>query len=95
LNQDLNHPPGISQEGFVLKLVLTSSKATRRPSFPRSQSNSAASLPTQHLARFAEDWLLDGEFRLHSPNTVATRRVFIKNLLWFLEKQKTSLQSAN
>lgn len=49
---------------------------------------SPAFLSIQELSRLADDWLLDGQFRLHSPNTVATRRVFIKNLIWFLEHRQ-------
>jgi integrase/recombinase XerD len=36
------------------------------------------------LAFWAEEYLRDCELRLHSPHTIATRRVFIRNLLWFL-----------
>lgn len=49
-------------------------------------TDTAASLAVPDLSRLANDWLLDGQFRLHSPCTIATRRVFIKNLLWFLKK---------
>jgi site-specific recombinase XerD len=50
-------------------------------------TDTAVSLSVPDLSRLANDWLLDGQFRLHSPNTVATRRVFIKNLLWFLKER--------
>ncbi len=46
---------------------------------------SEPSLARQELSRLADAWLLDGQFRLHSSHTVATRRIFIKDLLWFLE----------
>lgn len=62
------------------QLELTSSST-------RSPHVSGPSLARQDLYRLANDWLLDGQFRLHSPSTVATRRVFIKNLLWFLERR--------
>ena len=50
-------------------------------------AKSAVSLSVPDLSHLASDWLLDGQFRLHSPSTVATRRVFIKNLLWFLKER--------
>jgi integrase/recombinase XerD len=37
------------------------------------------------LPRAVNDWLLDCEYRLHSTNTLDTKRCFLKNLLWFLE----------
>ena len=37
------------------------------------------------LERFAQDWIFEGEFRAHSHHTLETRRVFTKNLLWFLK----------
>jgi len=36
------------------------------------------------LERFAKDYLLDCDYRLQSPRTIETRRIFIQNLLWFL-----------
>ena len=45
-------------------------------------------LTLEDLARYSQDWILEGQFRLHSPHTVATRRIFIKNLLWFLKQQR-------
>ena len=53
----------------------------------RSSPVPGPSLARQDLSRLANDWLLDGQFRLHSLNTVETRRIFIKNLLWFLERR--------
>jgi site-specific recombinase XerD len=44
-----------------------------------------ASLPTAELLKACDDWLLDCEYRLQSPRTLETRRVFLKNLNWFLE----------
>ena len=52
------------------------------------RDKSRLGLSRHDLSHFASDWLLDGQFRLHSPNTIATRRVFIKNLLWFLERRR-------
>ncbi len=42
------------------------------------------------LKRFTEDYLGECELRLQSPRTVETRRVFIRNLLWFLHKRTYS-----
>lgn len=39
------------------------------------------------LERYAADWLFEGEFRSHSPMTTATRRGFVKNLIWFLNQK--------
>ena len=55
--------------------------------YPAEVPFSTPNLSTAELSRLANDWLLDGQFRLHSPNTVATRRIFIKNLLWFLQRR--------
>jgi len=32
----------------------------------------------------SQEWLLDCEYRFHSPRTLKTRRIFLKNLHWFL-----------
>lgn len=45
-------------------------------------------LTLAELERFSQDWLFEGEFRSHSPNTTQTRRIFVKNLLWFLNRQE-------
>ena len=80
-------------------LELTSSAVAPDSDFPNSAPLPQSTCIPSHLdksrqgisrgdlSQFANDWLLDGQFRLHSPNTVATRRVFIKNLLWFLERR--------
>lgn len=41
-------------------------------------------LSVDEFERLANDYLLDCDYRLQSPRTVATRRIFIQNLLWFL-----------
>lgn len=71
---------------FKSPLDLTSS-STRSSHVPRP-SLACQDLSRQDLSRLANDWLLDGQFRLHSPNTVETRRIFIKNLLWFLDERQ-------
>lgn len=42
-------------------------------------------LPVVELPKAIEDWLLDCEYRSHSPETITTRRTFFKTLRWFLE----------
>lgn len=42
------------------------------------------------LENAMEEWLLDCEYRLHSPRTLETRRSFLKNLLWFLRHRNCS-----
>ena len=39
-------------------------------------------------ARLMQDYLLDGDYRGYSQETLATRRVMLKNLLWFLRQRK-------
>ena len=46
-----------------------------------------AGLSTLDLERLAQDYLLDCDYRLQSPRTIETRRIFIQNLLWFLKKR--------
>jgi site-specific recombinase XerD len=36
---------------------------------------------------YVEEYLQDCELRLYSPDTVKTRRVFLRNLLWFLDRR--------
>lgn len=39
------------------------------------------------LERYAEGWLLDGEIRQHSPQTLTTRRIIVSKLIWFLKRK--------
>lgn len=72
-----------------LDLATSSARSSYRSSTSSAVSASnSASLSRQDLSRLANDWLLDGQFRLHSANTIETRRLFIKNLLWFLDKRQ-------
>lgn len=41
-------------------------------------------IATPLVERFAQEYLLDCDYRLHSVHTIATRRIFLKNLVWFL-----------
>jgi len=40
------------------------------------------------LPRLANDWLLDCDYRMHSPQTIKTRRVFLNSLAWFLDHRQ-------
>jgi site-specific recombinase XerD len=55
---------------------------------PLHLSERPLAIPVPQLARFAEGWLLDGEIRQHSQQTLAMRRLLISKLLWFLEDRK-------
>jgi site-specific recombinase XerD len=50
-------------------------------------ANSAAFVGVAELELHIQDWLFEGEFRSHSVKTTETRRIFTKNLLWFLKQQ--------
>jgi site-specific recombinase XerD len=56
------------------------------PAVPPTTVSSTVPLvmATAALERASEEWLLDCEYRLHSPRTLDTRRIFLKNLRWFL-----------
>jgi site-specific recombinase XerD len=43
------------------------------------------------LPYWIEQWLLEGECRLQSPRTHETRRIFLKNLRWFLEQRDMAM----
>src|SRR3712207_2410323 len=45
-------------------------------------------LTVADLPYWIEQWLLDGECRLQSARTQETRRVFLKNFLWFLQQRR-------
>jgi len=49
-----------------------------------ANAKNPSSLSVSDLERYTQDWLFDGEFHSHSPKTTQTRRIFVKNLLWFL-----------
>ncbi|MBV9865373.1 MAG: tyrosine-type recombinase/integrase [Abitibacteriaceae bacterium] len=48
-------------------------------------SQERGKLALRDIESLAEEWLLDCEYRLHSPQTLQTRRVFLTNLCWFLK----------
>ena len=47
-----------------------------------------AAIPVSDLARLCEDWIMDGQIRQLSGNTLANRRVFTGKLLWFLRQRE-------
>lgn len=49
--------------------------------FPTSPDSSVLTVDLQH---WSEEYLCDCDLRLQSPRTLETRRIFIRNLLWFL-----------
>lgn len=67
---------------------------TRLPSPPTEtpQSGHAGSqIAVPLLSTLVEDYLDDCELRLQSPRTIETRRVFLKNFLWFLNYKEYSI----
>jgi hypothetical protein len=48
------------------------------------------SLPVADLDHLAQGWLLDGEVRQLSPQTLAARRFLVEKLIWFLKQQSAS-----
>ena len=65
-------------EGVLLNRHLDSAKP--------ADANKLSFLSREDLERCSQAWLFEGEFRAHSPKTTETRRLFAKNLLWFLEQ---------
>ena len=49
-------------------------------------SESAPALPVSALAEMGAAWLLDGEYRQHSPRTLDERRDFPAKLAWLMER---------
>lgn len=45
-------------------------------------------LTAGELSRYADGWLLDGEIRQHSPQTLALRRLILSKFLWFVRGQE-------
>jgi site-specific recombinase XerD len=50
---------------------------------PLHFSKPTTALCVSQLASYAEGWILDGEIRQQSPQTIALRRLLIKKLIWF------------
>ncbi len=53
----------------------------------RLQISNAVLNPSE-LAKLADGWLQAGEISQHSSSTIATRRLFLNNFLWFLREKK-------
>lgn len=51
-------------------------------------TDSTSSLTLRALESYAEQWLLSCEIAQHSEATLANRRLYVKNLLWFLRRYK-------
>ena len=51
-----------------------------------AKNDASVSLP--QLRRYADGWLLDGEIRQHSQQTLATRKIITSKLIWFLEQKQ-------
>lgn len=49
--------------------------------------NPGPALTRSELKSHADDWLLDGEVRQLSKNTLSSRRLLIGKLLWFMEEK--------
>ncbi|MBV9864337.1 MAG: tyrosine-type recombinase/integrase [Abitibacteriaceae bacterium] len=54
-------------------------------------SPSGAQIKLEDLNRLAQEWLLDGDFRQHSPRTLEFRRDFARKLLWFLTQRNSEV----
>ncbi len=58
-------------------------------SFPTTQVASPTLLITvSDFESYARDWIFDCEYRQHSHRTIETRRMIVKNLLWFLKHRE-------
>jgi len=61
---------------------------------PVSVKNSAApkepkdAVPAQEFPMYVEDWLSDCQYRQHSKTTIATRRIMMDKVAWFLAQKK-------
>jgi site-specific recombinase XerD len=51
-------------------------------------TKTGVALPVSDLARFSQDWLLDGEIRQHSKRTLDNRRRLMTQLLWFFQQRE-------
>lgn len=69
--------------------VLLTRPHQQTPSTPsvrleRGTPATGSSVPVAEMEALIENYLYDCELRLQSPRTFETRRVFLKNFLWFL-----------
>ncbi len=54
-------------------------------------AKATGAVKTADLEHLVEAFLSDCELRLYSPHTIETRRVFLKNFLWFLINKRCAL----
>ncbi|HEY0073597.1 MAG TPA: tyrosine-type recombinase/integrase [Abditibacteriaceae bacterium] len=59
----------------------------QKSSSVETAGNTTNNTPCDELARYAKEWLLHCEWQQRSTATVETRRVFLKNFLWFLNQR--------
>ncbi|MCX6380977.1 MAG: tyrosine-type recombinase/integrase [Armatimonadetes bacterium] len=57
----------------------------RRTSLPYTKSDSNISVAD--VKNYSEGWFLSCEISQHSPSTLNNRKLYIRNLLWFFEKE--------
>jgi site-specific recombinase XerD len=55
---------------------------------PLRFAKAAPQIPVAELARYAQDWLLDGEIRQLSRCTLDARRFLVDKLLWFFRERE-------
>jgi len=51
-------------------------------------STADSGLSISELERYASEWFVNCEYEQLSPTTIEVRRIFLKNLLWFLQHRK-------
>src|SRR4051794_28379951 len=61
---------------------------------PLRFKSSESEIPVSDLEQIAQGWLLDGEARQLSPQTLFARRFIVEKLLWFLRQQQAVTCSA-
>lgn len=97
----MNYSQSIRENDTAFKLSpttpsLTSAQAFSYSSFsgsptPISEVNTEGAAKTTDLEHLVVAYLSDCELRLYSPHTIETRRVFLKNFLWFLDNKRCTL----
>jgi site-specific recombinase XerD len=63
----------------------------RQHRYTKSATAETDDLTVSRLERFAEGWFLSGEINQNSPATLSLRRMIIKNLLWYLRREKNEV----
>jgi len=62
------------------RAIARSERSTKRA----TRKSTSSGIDVDRLERLMEDYLLDCDYRLMSSNTIATRRIFMRNVIWFL-----------